>query len=93
MEEDLELIKEIGANCIRLAHYQHDQHIYDLCDKYGIIIWTEIPYISKHSSNGFDNIKQQLQELILQIIITLQFSFGVFLIRLQCSKKNLTRTL
>lgn len=66
MEEDLELIKEIGANCIRLAHYQHDQHIYDLCDKYGIIIWTEIPYISKHSSNGFDNIKQQLQELILQ---------------------------
>ena len=66
MEEDLELIKEIGANCIRLAHYQHDQHIYDLCDKYGIIIWTEIPYISKHSNNGFDNIKQQLQELILQ---------------------------
>lgn len=66
MEEDLELIKEIGANCIRLAHYQHDQHVYDLCDKYGIIIWTEIPYISKHSSNGFDNIKQQLQELILQ---------------------------
>lgn len=66
MEEDLELIKEIGANCIRLAHYQHDQYIYDLCDKYGIIIWTEIPYISKHSSNGFDNIKQQLQELILQ---------------------------
>lgn len=66
MEEDLELIKEIGANCIRLAHYQHDQHIYDLCDKYGFIIWTEIPYISKHSSNGFDNIKQQLQELILQ---------------------------
>lgn len=66
MEEDLELIKEIGANCIRLAHYQHDQHMYDLCDKYGIIIWTEIPYISKHSNNGFDNIKQQLQELILQ---------------------------
>lgn len=66
MEEDLELIKEIGANCIRLAHYQHDQYIYDLCDKYGIIIWTEIPYISKHSNNGFDNIKQQLQELILQ---------------------------
>lgn len=66
MEEDLELIKEIGANCIKLAHYQHDQYIYDLCDKYGIIIWTEIPYISKHSSNGFDNIKQQLQELILQ---------------------------
>ncbi len=66
MEEDLELIKEIGANCIRLAHYQHDQHIYDLCDKYGIIIWAEIPYISKHSNNGFDNIKQQLQELILQ---------------------------
>lgn len=66
MEEDLELIKEIGANCIRLAHYQHDQHIYDLCDKYGFIIWTEIPYISKHSNNGFDNIKQQLQELILQ---------------------------
>ena len=36
-EEDMALIREIGANTIRLAHYQHDQYFYDLCDKYGLI--------------------------------------------------------
>ncbi|WP_298733180.1 glycoside hydrolase family 2 TIM barrel-domain containing protein, partial [uncultured Subdoligranulum sp.] len=47
-EEDMALIREIGANTIRLAHYQHDQYFYDLCDTYGMIVWAEIPYISEH---------------------------------------------
>jgi len=47
-EEDIELICEVGATTIRLAHYQHDQYFYDLCDKKGLVIWAEIPYISKH---------------------------------------------
>ena len=47
-ERDMELIKELGANTIRLAHYQHDQYFYDLCDKNGMIVWAEIPYISEH---------------------------------------------
>jgi beta-galactosidase len=40
MQEDMDLIKEIGANTIRLAHYQHDQYFYDLCDEYGMIVWA-----------------------------------------------------
>jgi len=63
---DMELIREIGANTIRLAHYQHDQFFYDLCDKYGIIIWVEIPYISMHMENGKQNTIDQMKELIVQ---------------------------
>ena len=63
---DMELIKEVGANTIRLAHYQHSQVFYDLCDEYGMVIWAEIPYISKHMPNGYDNTKSQMKELIAQ---------------------------
>ena len=65
-EDDMALIKEIGANTIRLAHYQHDDYTLDLCDKLGLIIWAEVPYISKHLENGNENIEQQLKELIIQ---------------------------
>ncbi len=64
--EDMELISELGANTIRLAHYQHDQFFYDLCDEYGMVVWAEIPYISNHLSAGFDNTVSQLKELIIQ---------------------------
>ncbi len=64
--EDMELIKEVGANTIRLAHYQHDQLFYDLCDEYGMVIWAEIPYISRHMPTGNENTREQMQELILQ---------------------------
>ena len=47
-KEDMDLICEMGANTIRLAHYQHAQYFYDLCDERGIVVWAEIPYISKH---------------------------------------------
>jgi len=65
---DMELIKEIGANSIRLAHYQHDQFFYDLCDQEGMIVWAEIPLISKMSDFELEglNAKQQMLELIKQ---------------------------
>lgn len=63
---DMELIREIGANCIRLAHYQHDQYFYDLCDRYGIVVWAEIPYISEHMPNARANTISQMKELITQ---------------------------
>ncbi len=65
-EEDIELICEVGATTIRLAHYQHDQYFYDLCDKMGLVIWAEIPYISKHMPGGRANTISQMKELISQ---------------------------
>jgi len=65
-EKDMEIIKEVGANAIRLAHYQHDQYFYDLCDEAGLIVWAEIPYISSHMNNGMDNTISQMKELIAQ---------------------------
>ena len=65
-EEDMVLVKELGANTLRLAHYQHAQEFYDLCDENGIIVWAEIPYISKHMTNGKANAVSQMKELITQ---------------------------
>ena len=65
-EEDMDLICEMGANTIRLAHYQHDQYFYDLCDEKGMVIWAEIPYISKHMPTGRENTISQMKELIYQ---------------------------
>ena len=65
-DRDMELIREVGANTIRLAHYQHDQYFYDLCDKYGMVVWAEIPYISEHLANGNENTISQMKELIIQ---------------------------
>lgn len=66
--EDMELIKDLGANSIRLAHYQHNQFFYDLCDKAGMVIWAEIPYISKTSDTDptASNAISQMRELIRQ---------------------------
>ena len=66
MEEDMALILEMGANTIRLAHYQHAQAFYDLCDEKGLVIWAEIPYITMHMTNGRANTLTQMEELIRQ---------------------------
>ena len=65
-EEDIALICEMGATTIRLAHYQHDQYFYDLCDEKGLVIWAEIPYISSHMPGGRENTISQMTELITQ---------------------------
>lgn len=64
--EDMELIAEMGANTIRLAHYQHDEFFYDLCDEYGMVVWAEIPYISQNMPHGRENTISQMKELIIQ---------------------------
>ena len=64
--EDMDLICEVGATTIRLAHYQHDQYFYDLCDERGMVVWAEIPYISQHMANGRENTISQMKELIVQ---------------------------
>lgn len=65
-KEDIDLICEVGATTIRLAHYQHDQYFYDLCDEKGFVVWAEIPYISKHMLGGRENTISQMKELITQ---------------------------
>ena len=65
-EEDIDLICEVGCTTIRLAHYQHDQYFYDLCDEKGLVIWAEIPYISQHMATGRENTISQMKELIVQ---------------------------
>ena len=64
--EDMDLICEVGCTTIRLAHYQHDQFFYDLCDERGLVIWAEIPYISQHMLTARENTISQMKELITQ---------------------------
>ncbi len=64
--EDMDLICEVGATTIRLAHYQNDQYFYDLCDERGMVVWAEIPYISNHMPTGRENTISQMTELIVQ---------------------------
>ena len=65
-KEDMDFICEVGATTIRLAHYQHDQYFYDLCDERGMVVWAEIPYISRHMPGGRENTVSQMKELISQ---------------------------
>ncbi len=65
-QEDMEFVKEIGANTLRLAHYQHAQEFYDICDEIGMVVWAEIPYITLHMPGGRENTLSQMQELVIQ---------------------------
>ncbi|NCE71431.1 glycoside hydrolase family 2 TIM barrel-domain containing protein [Odoribacter sp. Z80] len=74
-EEDVALLLEMGANAVRLAHYPHATEVYDLMDKYGIVVWAEIPFVGPggYADKGFVDLpsfryngKEQLKELIRQ---------------------------
>lgn len=64
--EDIALLLEMGANTVRLAHYQQAQAVYDLCDEKGLIVWAEIPYITEHLPTARENSLSQMRELIVQ---------------------------
>lgn len=68
LDEDMAILKELGANAVRLSHYQHPQYFYDLCDQEGLVVWAEIPMLAMPDGNdgAFENAKSQLTELILQ---------------------------
>jgi beta-galactosidase len=73
--EDAEIMREMGVNAVRLAHYPQDALMYDLCDEYGFVVWAEIPFVGPggYRDKGFvdqpsfrANGRQQLVELIRQ---------------------------
>lgn len=75
MKRDMELMLEMGVNAVRLAHYPYDSYFLDLCDKNGLIVWSEIPFIGPggYRDKGFndseafrENGKLQLKEMIRQ---------------------------
>ncbi len=74
VEADVQIMREMGANSIRLTHYQHGQVIHDLADRYGMILWDEIPFVSAWTLGGTphaspelrENARQQLREMIRQ---------------------------
>ena len=71
---DVAIMREMGVNAIRLTHYQHGQTIHDLADRYGLLVWDEIPLVSAWTRRGelepraalTDNARQQMRELIAQ---------------------------
>jgi beta-galactosidase len=67
-DQDMALLLELGATAVRLAHYQHSQYFYELCDRAGVVVWAEIPLVDAITdSQPFrDNARQQLRELIRQ---------------------------
>ena len=66
--EDIDLILEVGANSVRLAHYQQAEEFYTLCDEKGLLVWAEVPVITIYSKARQQNAEEQLTSLIKQNI-------------------------
>jgi hypothetical protein len=66
---DFGMIYEIGANAVRMAHYPQDPYFHELFDKYGVVVWVEIPFVDKPGSNReafWATTELQLKEMIRQ---------------------------
>jgi beta-galactosidase len=70
MEQDIELIKEIGATAVRGAHYQQSSYFYSLCDQAGLLVWAEIPQVKavNYTSQFEETSRNQLIDMIRQNI-------------------------
>ena len=70
MDTDMALIKEMGCTVVRLAHYQHHDYFYELCDKAGLVVWAEVPVVNNitNTPEFTANALQQATELVRQNI-------------------------
>jgi len=68
---DYEIVRELGCNFLRLAHYPHNDEAFRLCDRMGIIVQTEVPWVNicgvRASEAYFDNIHQQMKEMVTSL--------------------------
>ena len=68
---DYRMVKELGANFLRLAHYPHNDYAFRLCDSLGIIVQTEVPWVNvcgaKAKQLYFNNIQHQMKEMVTNL--------------------------
>ena len=62
VREEMRLIREMGANFIRLAHYQQDRLVLELCDELGLMVWEEVPWC--RAGVGDEAFKQNAKDML-----------------------------
>jgi beta-galactosidase len=70
LNKDMELIKEIGATAVRLTHYPHGKYFYDLCDRNGLVVWSEIPFVGPGGYTGAGYLKSAALENQVRQVLT-----------------------
>ena len=66
IRKEMIMIKDMGANFIRLAHYQQSPVVLHLCDSLGILVWEEIPWC--RGGIGGETYKQQARRMLTNMI-------------------------
>jgi beta-galactosidase len=66
VEKEMRLMKAMGANFIRLAHYQQSRRVLELCDELGLLVWEEIPWC--RGGLGGDAYKNQARSMLRDMI-------------------------
>ena len=65
---DMKMIKEMGANFVRFAHYPQDPTVYRVCDSLGLLVWDELPWCRGGMGGEVwkENTERMLREMITQ---------------------------
>ena len=70
IDNDFEILKDLGCNFVRLAHYPHPKEVYDRCDRLGIIVQTEVPCVNRLQSTMpeeyYTHLEGQYRDMVIQ---------------------------